>query len=375
MVKKTRKSTQFMFTPSRKILLYTHAMTGGGAERVWALLASELSRRGHDILFVTDFSAIENNAFLSDRLRQIVLPLGHYGAVIGLAKLIKREKPDITISALGVSNFKHVIAAFIAGTQGRAIISMHGYYSSEPGILSRIGNAFTPLLSRITAASICVSDGLLNYFVKNMFLPRSKATRIYNPVMLKVNRPLLTRGALKARAPIILSVGRLVDYKNHTMLVRAFAKLDDKKAVLKILGEGPDSAKIEQLSRNLGVSERVQLLGYHDAPWQFYAEAKCFALPSRSESFGNVVVEALGQGLPVISTKCHGPLEIISDTLLGTLVDIDDVDAMTSALNASLLDPGDPTPRIKHAQKFTCQAAAQAYENVFEEVIKKSQFQ
>jgi glycosyltransferase involved in cell wall biosynthesis len=353
----------------RKILLYTHALTGGGAERVWALLASELSERGHNVLFVSDFAASENSAFLNAKVRQTVLPKGHWNAVIGLAKLIKSERPDVSVSAIGVSNFKHVLAAIFARSLSRTIISMHGYYSSEPGTVSRMGNALTPLFGRITAATICVSDGLIDYFANTWFLPRSKATRIYNPVMVTAKAPPPSLEELSARAPIILAVGRLVDYKNYPMLLQAFAKLKTKNAVLNILGEGPDRALIEALIVKLGIETRVKMLGYQASPWDYYASAKCFALPSNSESFGNVVVEALAQGLPVIATKCHGPLEIITNASFGTLVERGDSDAMAVALDAILANPNDPAPRIAHAQNFTSDAAAQAYEAVFEKVI------
>jgi glycosyltransferase involved in cell wall biosynthesis len=353
----------------RKILLYTHALSGGGAERVWALLASELSERGHDVLFVSDFAASENSAFLSANVRQTVLPKGHWNAIIGLAKLIRLERPDVSVSAIGVSNFKHVLAAIFARNLPRTIISMHGYYSSEPGTVSRMGNALTPIFGRIAAATICVSDGLIDYFVNTWFLPRHKATRIYNPVMVtaKVQPPSVAE--LAARAPIILAVGRLVDYKNYPMLLHAFAKLKTKNAVLNILGEGPDREIIKALAVQLGIESRVKMLGYQASPWEYYSQAKCFVLPSNSESFGNVVVEALAQGLPVIATKCHGPLEIITHSTLGTLVERGNSDEMAAALDALLANPGDPAPRIAHAQNFTSQAAAQAYEAVFERVI------
>ena len=355
----------------RKILLYTHALTGGGAERVWALLASELSKRGHDVLFVTDFAASENIDFLSSHVRTLVLPRGHWNAVIGLSRLIKKERPDVSISAIGVSNFKHVLAAIFAGSLKRTVISMHGYFCSEPGTVSRLGNMLTPVMGRISAATICVSDGLVDYYVRKWLLPRSKATRIYNPVMVALNRPPNLE-QLEARAPVVLAVGRLVDYKNYPMLLHAFAKIKTKNATLKILGEGPDRALIEALAIELGVFERVQLLGYQNSPWEFYKQAKCFALPSNSESFGNVVVEALAQGLPVIATKCHGPLEILIDSSLGTLVERGDSDAMALAIDAALAAPGNPAPRVAHAQNFTSQTAAEAYEAVFERVIVKA---
>ena len=109
--------------------------------------------------------------------------------------------------------------------------------------------------------------------------------------------------------------------------------------------------------------------GYVAEPWGYFARARLCAVSSRSESFSNAVVEALAHGLPVVSTDCGGPGEIISRPEEGVLVPVGDESALAAALAAALASPGDPAPRIARAELFSVDRALDAYERLFEEVI------
>ena len=353
----------------RKILFYTHALSGGGAERVWALLASSFAARGHDVIFATDRLASENTPFVDQRVRQVVLSEGHVSSVRDLRRLILEERPDIYLSALGISNLKLMIAAGSLGRLARCIISLHGYFHSEGQLLSRLGNLSTPISSRLCGATVCVSDGLLHHVVERWRLSRRRTHRIYNPVVIETSFAAPDAAALRAREPLILAVGRLIHYKSYPMLIEAFSLLETPGATLAILGEGPDRGQIETLIASLGLSDRITLYGYHKQPWSFYSSARCFALSSSSESFGNVVVEALANGLHVVATRCHGPEEIIQNEAQGSLVPIGDARAMAQALDAALANPGDPAPRIARARQFDSETACDEYEKLIENVI------
>ncbi len=354
---------------SRKILFYTHALTGGGAERVWALIASRFAQNGDDVLFAVDYSAAENAIFLDPRVRVVGLSPGHLASVLSLKGIIASEKPDVFLSAIGVSNLKMLLASLMLGRLKSCIISLHGYFHSEGQLLSRIGNLITPWASRVCGATICVSNGLRQHVIMRWLLCSKKTHRIYNPIVIHTGIAPPTREELAARAPIILAVGRLIHYKAYPVLIRAFARVTTPGARLMILGEGPDREAIEAQVKSLGLEDRVELLGYHAEPWSFYAKAKCFALSSLSESFGNVVVEALAAGLPIVATKCHGPEEIILNRSHGKLVNIGDDVAMAKALDMALSDPGDPAPRVVRARDFDSDTAFESYNELVEEVI------
>lgn len=362
-----------MSTERRKLLFYTHALAGGGAERVTALLASGFARNGDDVVFAVDYEAQENRSFLDPNVRLVVLGGNHAQSTLRLAGLLRREQPDVSISALSASNLKHCIAASIAGRLAWAVISYHGYSSSEPQLLSRIGYLSTPLITRLTAATICVSDGLLRHVTAKWHASRSKSQRIYNPVIAGAHPPALSPTELRARGPVVLACGRMVAYKNFPHLVRAFALVAPADAHLLILGQGEEMAAVEDEIARLRLGDRVRLLGYVAEPWTIYAQACCFVLASDSESFGLVVVEALAGGLAVVSTDCDGPREILQNGRLGALVAPRDETALAHAISAALAEPGDPGPRIARARDFSLDIGLANYATLIDSVTARQQ--
>ena len=352
----------------RKILIYTHAMAGGGAERVCASLASGFVRRGDDVTLAVDFHSQDNGAYLDPAVQIVQLGSGHVQNVLRLAQWLAREKPDISLSALGISNLKHTIAATFAGRLSRAILSYHGFASNEPQTLSRIAYWLTPLETRMTAATVAVSESLRSYLIHNWRASPGHTRRIYNPVAI---RPADT--ARDMDHPMVLAVGRLAPQKSFLSLIRAFALVQCPNARLVILGEGPKRAAIEAEIARLGLAGRVSLPGYASEPWKMYGEASCFVVSSESETFSLVVVEALANGLPVVSTDCQGPVEILDHGRFGRIVPYNDPRRMAVAIDASLRDHSDPAPRIARASVFSLDTGLDQYSQLFDEVIARHQ--
>ena len=141
--------------------------------------------------------------------------------------------------------------------------------------------------------------------------------------------------------PLVVACGRLAPVKDYPTLVRAMSLVVEQipGAVLWIVGEGPERSRIEALVQELGLSDSVDLLGFQSDPFAFMAAADVFALSSRHEGFGNVVVEAMACGTPVVSSDCpHGPGEIIDHGVNGLLVPPGDPAALAAAIARVLLD-------------------------------------
>lgn len=354
--------------PARRILMYTHSLGGGGAERVWAVLASALAARGHDVLLVTDFTADENAAQIHARVRQLTLGGGHGASTRRLARLLGAEQPDIALSAIAGANLKLVVARMLARSRLPVVISYHGETEGSSGWLGWLGAVALPLLSRCTARTVAVSDGLRTTLVSRWRAAATRTVRIHNPVEVPPVAPL-TAAALAARDEVILAVGRLVPDKDVRLIVRALACLKRARARLVVLGDGPERARLQAEAEHLGLADRVAFAGYVAAPWEHYAGARCLAHASRHEAFGNVIVEALAYGLAVVATDCEGPREILDGGRYGRLVPIGDEAAMARALAAALDDPGEPASRQARAAKFSREAGVDAWERLVEEVL------
>lgn len=358
---------------NRTLLLYLPALIGGGAERVFALLASEFARRGHRVLFAVDYAAQENLGFLDPLVTLHLLPKGHLRATLGLAALLRREKPDVTFSGIGVSNLKHMIAATLAGRLRRTVISFHAFFVTEnTGLLTTIGNALTPLFTRLSGASVAVSDGLKDYLVKTEGAHPARLERIYNPVIAAPETALPDAAALAARPPHVLYLGRFHPDKDVGTLLKAFSLVRHPEARLILAGDGAERPTYEAIATSLGIRETCDFVGYLANPGEVLGKARVFAFSSIRESFGNVVAEALCYGLPVVTTASEGPSEIVEHGRYGTVVAVGDAEALAAGIDAALADPGDPAERIAHARQFSVARAADQYLALFERVIARA---
>lgn len=348
-----------------RLLFYTHALAGGGAERVFALIASEMARRGHAVAFAVDREGEANRPYLDRQVDFIRLCGGNVRAVVALMRLMRRERYDMSFSAIGGPNLKHVLAAALAGSLRRAIQTVHGFRFDEPGFLNQAGHRLLPLTARLAASVIVVSDALGRHLIKEVGVDARRIRRVHNPVFTPLSPP--SRQA--AGAPTVLFVGRLVPAKDPLSAIRAVAALARRDVHLTVLGEGPLRGEMAALAAALGIAERVAFLGYVPEPWPHFARADCLLLTSQRETFGNVVVEALAFGLPVVATSCGGVAEILDRPGLGHLVEVGDHAAMAAALGRALDDPGDPAIRRSRARDFSVAAAADRYEAVVDEVM------
>lgn len=195
--------------------------------------------------------------------------------------------------------------------------------------------------------------------VERKFLSRSAAIIVTSPTYLDVSKvlrgfrdnctvvpfgiplePLQRRNEAAIRDihqrfgdRIALSAGRLVYYKGLPHLIRAMKDVD---ATLLIAGDGPLRRSLEQLSRDLGLAERVRFLGELDDLIPYLQACDVFVLPSiaRSEAFGIVQLEAMGCGKPVINTQLESGVPYVSlDRVTGLTVPPGDSAALSAALN------------------------------------------
>ena len=127
---------------------------------------------------------------------------------------------------------------------------------------------------------------------------------------------LRQRLRLDDRTRVLLCVGRLSREKGHADLIHAFSKMRelaiDTPLRLILVGEGPERARIEQLCRNLNLSDYVSLVGQQNDTNPYYGIADVFLLPSHSEGCPNVLLEAMAAGVPVVATAVGGVPEVVT---------------------------------------------------------------
>lgn len=128
------------------------------------------------------------------------------------------------------------------------------------------------------------------------------------------------------------------------------------------VGDGPERQRLQAITKELEIEDRVIFAGFHHDPTVFYHTADVFALTSNYEGFGNVLVEAMSCGTSVVATDCPaGPAEILENGKYGRLVPVGDYESFAEALEETLIKPQDPVLLQRRALDFLPEKAADAY--------------
>ncbi|MCH0565466.1 MULTISPECIES: glycosyltransferase family 4 protein [unclassified Streptomyces] len=177
---------------------------------------------------------------------------------------------------------------------------------------------------------------------------------------------------------VIIAAGLLKENKNFAMAVEAFAPVVARHPgwKLRIYGTGAEKANLRKQIEKLGLYNDVLLMGPATPVSPEFAKGSVFLMPSRREAFGNVIVEAMAAGLPVISTDAdHGPRNIIADGEDGFVVPKDDVAAMTAAMMTLVED--DERRRsmgraaVRNAERFHETGSRERFEAILERALAR----
>lgn len=167
---------------------------------------------------------------------------------------------------------------------------------------------------------------------------------------------------------IVAASGRFVERKGFDTLIKAIALTP--QTILWLIGDGPDAAKLAKLSQELGISDRVVFWGWVNDPGNIIKKANAFVMPSRHEPLGNALLEAWAIGIPTVSTRSEGPSWYMRDQIDGILTDIDDVRAISDALNCIKSDPIKASRFVENARErldamFSEESVTQSYFKIF----------
>jgi len=297
-----------------------------------------------------------------------------------LAHHLRRKRPDALLAATPRLNLLAAWARRLAGGRIRLLVSERTAPTQNLGRCDKWRKRLVlPGLMRRAYgqadAVVAVSDGVADDLARVTGLPRGRIRTIHNPVVgpeldALSREPVAHPWLAPGEPPVVLSAARLTVQKDLPTLLRAFALLRARRAVrLLILGDLPTPERTEAsigelrgLAERLGVGADVELPGFVANPYAWMARASLFALSSAWEGFGNVLVEAMACGCPVVSTDCpSGPAEILNGGRYGPLVRVGDAEALAGAMARTLDAPPDPAVLGRRAGEFTVARAADAY--------------
>jgi glycosyltransferase involved in cell wall biosynthesis len=351
-------------------------LNGGGAEKVMLSLASGFAEKGLKVDLVVAILEGEYLSLVSPQVRLIDLKSSRLiSSLPSLISYLRQNRPQVLISALEDPNTIAVIAKRLARVSTSVILTVHNHLSRASKQSKNLKGKLIPFFVRLFYAwadgIVAVSQGVAEDAAKISNLPLDKIQVIYNPIFTndlieKFAQPVNHPWFLQDQPPVILGVGRLTKQKDFPTLIRAFALVQKQySARLMILGQGEDLSSLQALVAELGLEENVCFPGFVPNPYSYMKQASLCVLSSIFEGFGNVLVEAMLAGTPVVSTDCEsGPAEILADGKYGDLVAVGDFESLATAMINNLKNPLDSQLLQKRGQEFSLEAALKKYEQL-----------
>jgi len=386
---------------NRKIkLLFIHDnLEGGGGERILVDLLNNIDRTKFDLSLVLKekrgvflnkvrkdvkvCSLMKINALKDERF--LMRAFRYIQQVYTLCKIINSEKPDI-IMGISALIYPTIIFKKLFARKTKVILNIQihltmGLLEESPDIkdkffLEKMLPKFLYRMCQMADGVICASKGLDYDINKRFGVPKNKIIVIYNFINIeeinKLKNEEIYDDWFKNNNSKIIAVGRLHPQKGFTYLLKAFKIVRENRinADLTILGEGREEVNLKNLTRDLGLDNQVVFAGFQENPYKYMKNSDIFVLSSIFEGFGNVLIEAMACGIPVISTRCpSGPDEIITNNVNGVLVPVRDEKALADAM-INLLKDRNKAERmtkegIKRANDFDIEKMVKEYEKTF----------
>ncbi|MBF0427387.1 MAG: glycosyltransferase family 4 protein [Magnetococcales bacterium] len=235
----------------------------------------------------------------------------------------------------------------------------------------RLPCAMIRYAARRAAGLITVSSALKAVLV-DMGIASSRVTVLRNGVDLErfmpVDRPLV-RQRLGMTRTTFLSVGHLIERKGHELIIRALLGLPDVD--LWIIGDGPMRDELQKLAVDLGVVDRVRLIGVisQEQLSHYYAASDGLILASSREGWANVLLEAMACGTRVAATNVWGAPEVICAPEAGVLIGERTPEAIAQAIRQLMQTPADPMATRRYAEQFSWEATTQGQLQLFRRII------
>ena len=303
----------------RRIAFLLQTLTGGGAERTVANLSFPLSDKFEVYIILFDGSKVSypHKGTIIDlkapsRKTSIGKVFNILRRTVKLRKIKKEYNFDVTVSFMFSANIINVMSRY----NDKIITSIRNYmsgYGMTKGLKKQ--ERFTGLRSdKIIAISEIVRQDLIH----NFDLPQEIIETIYNPCDVeRINRIADEEVDFEFDNELFyfVTAGRLVHQKGQWDLIKAFSLVSKERdnARLIILGDGTLKERLQKLTEDAMISDKVFFMGFQDNPYAYMKKSNAFVLTSLHEGLGNVVLEALACGLPIISTDCYaGPREILA---------------------------------------------------------------
>ena len=338
-----------------EVMFFLPQLGGGGAEMNAVRLASGLLDAGITPIYVVARGPGSYEELLPEGVEVIVLDTGGINsstlrlirAPAPLARLVDARRPNVLCPVMVTPALSALSALRRTNHKPAAVLSIQNALSvsheQEPALMGRVELQLIRRQFPALDGAIALSGGVAAELRRIVPALRDRVEVVPNiglPLPAQMAEAMTLDRPEAGPGCTLLACGRLTKQKDYPTLFRAFARLSGTDLRLNILGDGDLRQSLMQLAQDLGIADRVTFLGFQRDPFSHMRRADIFVLSSRWEGFGNVLVEAMAMGTPVVSTDCpHGPAEIIEDKQTGLLVPTESPEALAAALQLLIDNP------------------------------------
>lgn len=309
-----------------KVIMVTAGMSGGGTERVIAVLANYMVEKSHEVKIV--MTSRNEVAYELQNGVQVISIGGSTGGSLSkrlkrirdLRRLFKQDKEQVIVSFGTETNLFSLLAG--AGLKNKMIVSERNDPNrcTYPVLRNMIYRMADSLIFQTEDARRCFPKGIAN-----------KGTVIANPLSGEIKK---SNHGVRSRK--IVTAGRLEPQKNHRLLIEAFQGFTEQfpEYRLVIYGKGYLEEELKAFVKELHLEEKVLFAGFTGHIQEELCDAAMFVLSSDYEGVSNSLMEAMALGIPVISTDCPigGSAMLIKDKENGLLVPVGNAKALTDAM-------------------------------------------
>ncbi|WP_341901437.1 N-acetyl-alpha-D-glucosaminyl L-malate synthase BshA [Fluviicola taffensis] len=369
------------------IVLYP---TFGGSGVVATELGKALAQKGHLVHFITYSQPVRLGSFRENIFYHEVqlsdYPLFEYQPyetelASKVVDVVKYEGLDLLHVHYAIP---HASAAFMAQqilkAQGINIPFITTLHGTDITLVGK-DPSFEPVISFCINASDAVT-AVSKSLMKDTYTHFQTTRKIHvipNFIQPKAELPVINMEKRRHYAQdnefILCHISNFRPVKRITDVVRIFQKVQEKlPAKLLLAGDGPDRAIVERLARDLGICNKIIFIGKVRETGPILEISDLFLLPSETESFGLAALEAMAEGVPVVSSNTGGIPEVNIDAYSGFTSNVGDVDAM--AIDAIRILENKETHQIfrknalQQAKKFDLSNVLPLYEELYESVLK-----
>ena len=364
--------------------------TFGGSGIVATELGKALAEKGHEIHFITYSKPVRMDWFTKNMYYHEVsvsdYPLFEYAPyeLLLSSKLVDvaiNQKLDIlhvhyaiphasaAFSAQQILKTRNIDLPFITTLHGTDITLLGKDKSFQPVIEFTINQS-----DAVTAVSESLKEDTYQFF--DIKKDIKVIPNFIDPSFYRFAEDIELRAQFAEKDEVIIThISNFRKVKRVDDVIRIFEGVQQQlSAKLLMVGDGPELHQVKNLARELGISDKVFFLGKSKRIEQITSISDVFLLPSETESFGLVALEAMASGVAVVSSNVGGLPEVNIDGITGFLNEVGDIEGMIASVLTILKDKDAlarfKTNALKHSQKFELNKIVPVYENLYLSLVK-----